>query len=343
VRKTCVLYTDPPWLIAGDRADPGLATVEREILGPRVDLRFGPFSDGRYGLDESGLTRLAAGCDVLVIYRQVVTPTLLDAAGGRLRAVIRQGVGVDNLATALLDERGVPAYHLPDYCVDEVATHTAALTLALERGLVAQHAGLSAGLFDIYAGGVPRRISRRTLGIVGFGRIGRAVARRLGTFYGRVVVHDPYLGRDLPEGYGAQAVESLGELLGCADVVTLHCPLTDATRGLVGGAELRRMRAGAYLVNAARGALVDPVALGAALWEGHLGGAALDVFSPENPHDDPRWKAVLSHPSVVVTSHRAFLSAEAELSSRRRVAELARDLLAGDRPVVGRLWPGAAR
>lgn len=335
MRRLRVLYTDPPWLVAGDEADPGLATVERDILGPEVDLRFGPYQDGRYGLDNDELFRLAAGTDILVIYRQEVTPALLDAAGEALRAVIRQGVGVDNLGTALLDERGVLAYHVPDYCVDEVATHTAALVLALERGLIAQHTGLSAGVFDIYAGGVPRRISRRTLGVVGFGRIGRAVARRLGTFYGRVVVHDPFLGRDLPEGYGAQAVESLPQLLGSSDVVTLHCPLTDATRGLIGESELRRMRAGAYLVNAARGALVDPVALGAALWERRLGGAALDVFTPENPHDDPRWKAVLSHPGVVVTSHRAFLSEEAEASSRRRVAELARDLLTGHQPVVG--------
>jgi phosphoglycerate dehydrogenase-like enzyme len=282
---------------------------------------------------------LATGCEVLVIYRCRITGQLLDAAGGGLRAVVRQGVGVDNLGLPLLAERGILAYHVPDYCVDEVATHTAALTLALERQLVAQHTGLSSGMFDIYAGGTPRRISRRTLGIVGFGRIGRAVARRLGMFYGRVLVYDPFIGRDLPDGYGAEAAESLPELLASCDAVTLHCPLNDTTEGLIGEAELREMRPGAYLVNAARGGLVDPVALGRALWDGRLAGAALDVFTPENPHDDPRWEAVLGHPGVIVTSHRAFLSMEAESSSRRRVAELVRELLAGNTPAVGQLSP----
>jgi phosphoglycerate dehydrogenase-like enzyme len=342
VHRPRVLYTDPPWLVDGGRAVPELATVERETLGARAELRFGPFVDGRYAHNDE-LARLAAGCDVLVVYRCRITRGLLDAAGERLRAVVRQGVGVDNLDLPLLAERRLLAYHVPDYCVDEVATHTSALALALERRLVAQHNGLSGGTFDIYAGGVPHRINRRTLGVVGFGRIGRAVARRLGAFYGQVLVHDPHIGRDLPEGYGALAVDSLDELLESSDVVTLHCPLTGATEGLIGAAELARMRAGSFLVNAARGALVDPAALGSALRGGRLAGAGLDVFAPENPHDDPLWKDVLDHPAVIVTSHRAFLSREAEHSSRRRVAELARDLLAGGQPTVGRLSPAGLR
>jgi D-3-phosphoglycerate dehydrogenase len=321
--RSRVLYTDPPWLVDSGRHDPSLATVEREVLGPDAQLLTAPHEDGRYVLTDDRLLERAAGVDALVVYRCQVTEALLDAAGSGLRVVVRQGVGVDNLNAELLAERGMPGYNVPDYCVDEVAVHTAALALALERRLVPQHRTLTAGTFDIYAGGVPRRVNGRTLGIVGFGRIGRAVARKLGVFYGQVLVHDPFVGRDLAEGYGARATGTLDELLAASDLVTLHCPLTPRTDGLIGDAELRAMRPDAYLVNAARGRLIDPDALAKALAEGWIAGAGLDVFAPENPHQDPRWEPVLAHPGTVVTSHRAFLSQEAEASSRRRVAELA--------------------
>jgi phosphoglycerate dehydrogenase-like enzyme len=335
-----VLYTDPAWLITADgHPDPMLAGIEQQIL-TGVDLRFGPHDGHRYLHDDFALHAAADGVQVLVVYRCQVTRELLDAAGPGLKAVIRQGVGVDNLNPALLAEHRIPAYNIPDYCVGEVSAHTAALALALERRLIPQHQGLTGGTFDIYAGGVPRRLSEHTLGIVGFGRIGRAVARHLGAFYGQTLVFDPYLGADLPAGYGARAVATLHDLLAASDLATLHCPLDPSTDGMLDAGAFRHMRAGAYLVNAARGRLIDPDALAGALADGRIGGAALDVFSPENPHTDPRWKPVLEHPAVLVTSHRAFLSTEAELSSRRRVAQIARDVLDGRPVTVGRVLPG---
>lgn len=334
-----VLYTDPAWLRTGDTIDPALATVETEVLGGSTELLFGPFADGRYQLDSPELAARAAGAEVLVVYRCQVTPELLDAAGPGLKAVVRQGVGVDNLNAELLQERGLLGFNVPDYCVDEVSSHSTALALALERAVVPQHRTLTEGRFDIYAGGVPRRTSSRTLGIVGFGRIGRAVARKLGVHYGRTLVFDPYIGRDLAEGYGAHAVDTLAELLAESDLVTLHCPLNPETDRIIDRTALRGMREGAYLINAARGRLIDPVALTEALEGGWIGGAGLDVFSPENPHDDAAWAPVLKHPGVVVSSHRAFLSSDAEASSRRRVAELVRDVLAGRTRLVGRVLP----
>ncbi|MFY1674073.1 NAD(P)-dependent oxidoreductase [Plantactinospora sp. WMMB334] len=329
-----VLYTDPPWLVPDGRPDPHLAGIERATLAG-VDLRFGPHDGIRYANTGSTLNAAATGVQVLVVYRCQVTPELLDAAGPGLQAVVRQGVGVDNLHAEQLAERGIAAYNIPDYCVAEVAAHTAAFALALERRLIPQHLGLTSGTFDIYAGGVPRRLSDHTLGIVGFGRIGRAVARLLGPFYGRTLVYDPYLGADLAEGYGAKAVPTLLDLLAGSDLVTLHCPLDETTDGMLDQAAFTAIRPGAYLVNAARGRLVDPDALAAALADGQIAGAALDVFSPENPHTDPRWKPVLEHPGVLVTSHRAFLSAQAETSGRRRVAQIVRDVLDGTPVRVG--------
>ncbi|HVB45631.1 MAG TPA: NAD(P)-dependent oxidoreductase [Streptosporangiaceae bacterium] len=332
-----VVYTDPAWLVdAGTLRTENFDLVERKVLGD-VRLGHGPFADGRFVLSGQPLHEAVAGARILVIYRCQVRAELLDAAGPGLRAVVRQGVGVDNLSAPLLAERGVAGFNIPDYCVDEVATHTTALALALERGLIAQHRSLAGGRFDIYAGGTPRRVSLRTLGIVGFGRIGRAVARKLGVQYGRVLVYDPYVGRDLAEGYGAHAVASLTELLAESDLVTLHCPLTQETDGLIGAEQLAVMRPDAYLVNAARGRLVRPAALAGALRAGQIAGAALDVFSPEDPNDDPAWAPVLADPRVVLTSHRAFLSADAEQSSRVRAAEVVRDILAGSVPSLGRM------
>lgn len=321
-----VYYTDPPWALNGGAADQGAATIEDEVFGGRFRLRLGEVAAGRYVTSGPRLFEAVSGVAALAVYRCQVTGDLLDAAGPGLRVVARQGVGTDNLDLAALAERGIHAFNVPDYCVDEVATHTVALALALERRVVAQHTGLAGGVFDIYRGGVPRRLRRRCAGIVGFGRIGKAVAERLKPCYGRVLACDPYLHPDLVEGYGVEPVE-FAELLARADLITLHCPLTEETRRMVDRRALALVKPDAVLVNAARGALVDPEPLFSALTAGRLGGAALDVFHPENPHEDPWFGKIVGLPNVLVTSHRAFLSEEAEASSRRRVAEGIRHVL----------------
>lgn len=329
-----VLYTDPAWAVTPHGVEPRLAEIERDVYGDRVELLFGPYGDGRYELDVPVLGKVAGGCDALVVYRCQVDEDLLNAAGPSLRVVVRQGVGVDNLNAPLLEQRGIVAVNVPDYCVDEVANHTLALALALERHVVVQHNRLVGGTFDIYAGGLPRRLSRLTAGVVGFGRIGRAVARKLSVVYGRVIGCDPYVGPDLLEGYGVEPVTML-ELLRRADLVTVHCPLTRETEGMFDVDAFAAMRPGAYFLNCARGRLVRPDALLGALMSGRLAGAGLDVFSPENPHHDADWSHIVASGRVVVSSHRAFLSADAEVSCRRRVANEVLSVLDGGRPLHG--------
>jgi phosphoglycerate dehydrogenase-like enzyme len=218
-----------------------------------------------------------------------------------------------------------------------VAAHTLALLLALERGVVAQHNRLAGGDFNIYVGGIPRRLRSCTAGILGLGRIGRAVAARLRMFYGRVIAFDPYVAADLMDAHGVDKVD-FARLLAESDALTLHCPLSDETRRILNADAFARMKTGALVINAARGDLIDPQALLEALTGGPLAGAGIDVFFPEDPHRDRWYAQVVRMPNVVVTSHRAFLSRESEISQRRRAAESVRRALeTGCPPHVGLL------
>ncbi|HEX8559667.1 MAG TPA: C-terminal binding protein [Pyrinomonadaceae bacterium] len=332
MRRPVIVYTDLPWALGADgRVDPSRATIEREVFGHDAELRFPPASGGQYQTQGPQFLDALRGADALVIYRCQITEPLLDAAGESLRVVARQGVGFDNLAPDLLEARGVIGFNIPDYCVDEVVTHTMSLLLALERGVIVQHLGLTGGKFDIYAGGAPRRLGKRTVGIVGFGRIGRAVSARLRLFYGRVVACDPYVAGDLMDAYGVEKV-TFEALLADSDAVLLHCLLNDETAGMLNAAAFEKMRPGAFLINCARGGLVESRALYEALSGGRIAGAGLDVFLPENPWRDEWYSRVLKMPNVVVTSHRAFLSEESQESQRRRASEGVLQVLRTGRP-----------
>jgi phosphoglycerate dehydrogenase-like enzyme len=339
--RPVVTYVDPPWAVGPDGCvHPEPAAIEREVFGDEVELRFAPAVGGRYLQEGEGFLEAVRGASALAIHRCYITPELLDAIGGGLKAVGRLGVGFDNLNVKLLEARGIVGFNVPDYCVDEVAAHTLALLLALERRIVPQTRTLADGRFDIYAGGTPRRLRNRTAGIVGFGRIGSMVAARLRLFYGRVLACDPYVLSDLMDAHGVGKA-GFEHLLAESDAVLLHCPLTEETEGMMDATAFGRMRPGAYLINTARGALVQARALYDALASGRIGGAGLDVFSPEDPHRDEWYGRVVKLPNVVATSHRAYLSEEAEASQRRRIAEgLLEVLRTGRPPSAGHLTEG---
>ncbi|QIS03823.1 C-terminal binding protein [Nocardia brasiliensis] len=333
-----VVYTDPAWAL-NEQGVPDLARadIERAALGREIELRLGLF-DGRYVLSGPEFHEHVRGADALVIYRCQVTPALLAAVGPNCRVIARSGVGIDNLNAPLLAGTGIVSFNVPDYCVDEVSTHTLALLLALERKVCTQDRLVKARQWNIHAGGVPRRVSTCTAGIIGFGRIGRATARKLQAFYQTVIAYDPYVSADLMAGYGVTAVSAPAELFGAADAVVVHAALTEETDRLVDAAALAAVRPGALLVNTARGRLVDLTAVLAALDDNRLGGFASDVFTPEDPNDDPTARKLLPRPDVVVSAHRAFLSVESERSCRRRIAEgVAQVLAGGPAPIAGRV------
>jgi D-3-phosphoglycerate dehydrogenase len=325
-----VVYLDPLWVLdAQGNIDPSLAVLEHEIFGHDIDVAFAP---------PGGYDDAVRGADAIVTSRAQITPALLDAAGPGCRVVGRLGVGYDNLNVALLRERGIFGFNVPDYCVDEVSSHALGLLLALERRIGDLDRAIKAGVWNSYGGPAPRRLSSLTLGIVGFGTIGRATARKATAIFGRIVAYDPYVHADLMAGMGVAKVATCAELVTCADSVTVHALLSAETRGLIADATLAGARHGTLLVNTARGGIVEPSAVLAALRDGRLGGYGSDVFTPEDPGDDPVNAQILREHNVLVTPHSAFRSDAAERSQRRRIAESVRAVvLEGEPPRFGRL------
>ena len=274
--------------------------------------------------DEDSLAALAADVDAIMTCWARVTERVM-AASGRCRIVARMGIGLDNIDVGYCTRAGIPVTNVPDYCLQEVAEHTLALLLSLARKTAFYHHASKQGRYELQAGPPLRRLAGQTLGIVGLGAIGGRVAELSLALGLRVVA----VNRSGKTALAGVKMTDLQTLLAVSDFVSLHVPLTPSTRRLIGSGELRRMRPSAYLINTARGGLIDHAALAAALSSGALAGAALDVQDPEPPdlsqppYDDPR---------VIVTPHAAFVSAESLAELRTRAATQVADRLRGRTP-----------
>jgi D-3-phosphoglycerate dehydrogenase len=257
-----------------------------------------------------------------------VTEDLLRGARS-LRVVVRAGMGLDGIDLATASELDILVSDTPQAAVVSVAEHTFALLLALERHLVSADASLRRGEWTRSAH-VGRELAGRTLGLVGFGRVGREVAWRARAFGMEVHWCDPPLGL-APAGYEWTRRATLEELLPRADVLSLHVPLTRGTRGLVGARELAALRPDAVLVNCARGGVVDEAALHDALQHGRLRGAALDVFAAEPPGASP----LLALPNVIVSPRLGAATREAQSRAGLEAAAIVIAALAGRGPAPG--------
>jgi len=245
-----------------------------------------------------------------------------------LRVVATCSVGYDHVDLEEAGRRGVRVCHVPDYCVDEVADHSLALVLALLRGVVELDRSVRAGRWDWKAAGSLRRARGTRLGIVGFGRIGRALAERGRALGFEVWATDALIPDETIAAAGVRPA-GLADLLAACEAVSLHVPLTAETETLIGEAELACMPSGAVLVNTSRARLVDVEALVRALANGRLGGAALDVLPVEPPTAD---RPPPEAPRLVLTPHAAWYSAEAEEAAYRRPVEAVRAVLEGREP-----------
>ncbi|MDA8312308.1 MAG: C-terminal binding protein [Actinomycetota bacterium] len=241
----------------------------------------------------------------------------------RCRIIARYGIGVDNVDVTAAAERGMVVTNVPDYCVEEVATHALAMAFALLRKLPEGHAEILRGGWGVGGLRPMSRPSELTLGLVGYGRIARRVAQGARALGMAIVVHDPFLSEPAPDGVD---LVDLATLLGRSDVVSLHCPLTETTRGLIGPDELAAMRPSAVLVNTSRGPLVRFDALTAALRAGRLAGAGLDVFETEPP-DAGSLRDVRG---LLATPHVAFYSEAAIRESQHKAATQIVKAMAGE-------------
>lgn len=288
--------------------------IETEVLN-----NFGIRLLGRRASTAAELASNVRDADGVITQFARLDAAVVDAMD-HARVIVRYGVGVDNVDLNAARERGIPVCNVPDYCVNEVADHTLSLILAATRQIVPHHEQVRSGRWQLAVKYEKMRSLRDlAVGTVGFGRLGRAVAERLHGFGCRILAFDPALRAADFESRGVQGA-AFDELIALADIVTLHCPLSAETRGLISRDVLLRMKPDAILVNTARGQIVDTNALLEALESGRLGAVALDVCDPEPiPAEHP----LLKFPRVVFTPHVASVSPTAMRKLRETAARIA--------------------
>jgi D-3-phosphoglycerate dehydrogenase len=264
---------------------------------------------------------------ILTCFAQVTDPVV--RAAQNCVVIGRYGVGVDNIAVATATELGIAVTYVPDYCVEEVSDHVMGLLLAWNRRIALfDHAVKTTGWGSIALDMPILRLRGKTLGIIGVGRIGRAVCRKAQAFGFEVLAYDPYVPAETVAQQGAKAVD-LATLLRASDFVTLHAPLNPETRNLMGKPELALMKPTAFLINCARGPLIDENALYEALKHRQIGGAGLDVLVEAHPAPD---YALLTLDNIIITPHVAFFSLEAVLELEERAAGEVAAVLQGTMP-----------
>lgn len=314
-----------------------IVRTDGEMRVPRIDAELG--RRGRLvvlpdGVDEARLAEEAADADLLLMCYTPVTARVIGAAT-RLRAIVKYGVGIDAIDIPAAMAKGIPVVNIPEYAEETVAEAAFALMIALLKRIVP----LDRQMRDAgWAWPEPRwlgsDIAGKTVGIVGLGRIGRSFARMAGQgFRARVIACDPGMSAAEMAAFGVEKAD-LPALLSQSDVVSLHCTLNDATRQIIGRAELAAMKPTALLINTSRGALVDEAALVAALIEGRIAGAGLDVFSQEplSPAGHPMSR-LFALPNVLMLPHLTFYTVEAMERLERETLERCAEALSG-RPVL---------
>jgi D-3-phosphoglycerate dehydrogenase / 2-oxoglutarate reductase len=309
-----------PRVVITDADYPDL-NIERAILEPagiRLDVpqvKSGP-----------RLIEAVHDADGLIVQYAMITRDVVVELS-RCRIIARYGVGLDTIDVSAAEQRGIAVRNVPDYCTEEVADHTVALGLTMLRGIHPLARDVAAGLWSLLPARPLRRISGLTMGMIGCGRIGTAVAARAAAFGMRLLAYDPFVADESLIARGVQPAP-LERVLAEADVLSLHRPAELSGAPAIGRAELARVKHGVVLVNTARGSLVDEEALREALITGRVRAAALDVLRTEPPLSP----SLAQLPHVVVTPHVAWYSEQSEIQLRTTVAEMVRDAVLANRP-----------
>lgn len=272
---------------------------------------------------------IVRNADAVITQFAPITAEVINAMT-KAKAIVRYGIGYDNVDCAAARARGIPVCNIPDYCIDEVADHTLAFMLAITRQVVPNTLDLREGKWGLATPVTSMAaLSQLTVGIVGFGRIGREVVKRLLAFNTRVLVFDPVVPVDEITKSGAVAAVSFEELLAQSDIVSPHCPSNLQTKQMFNTTAFANMKPGSVFINVGRGDLADSAAITEALQSGHLAGAALDVFDPEPiPRDHP----IRRMPNVILAAHIASSSPPAVKKLRETAARIALQAVRGEVP-----------
>lgn len=276
---------------------------------------------------EEELVQLVPEADAILTCFAHVTARVVQA-GKKLQVIGRYGIGVDNIAVDEATKLGIPVTNVPAYCLDEVAEHALAFFFALARHVCSYDTAVRAGNWELKTGMPMFRISGRTLGILGFGKIGRTLAVKARGLGLHVIAYHPFLPAAVFAEHQTESV-SLDDLFTRSDFLSVHMPLSAQTRHMINRERLRKMKSTSFLVNTSRGGVIDQTALVDALKEGWIAGAALDVFEPERlPPDHP----LLHVPNLLATPHVAFYSEESVAELEVKAAQNVADILSGRRP-----------
>jgi len=301
-------------LVADHLSEEGVAILKSED-GLKVDVKV--------GLSPKELAGLIKSYDGLIVRSSTKVTAEVIQQADRLKVIGRAGVGLDNVDVEAATKRGIIVMNVPAGNTISAAEHTMSLLLALARHVPQADAHLRGGKWE-RAAFTGTELFGKTLGVVGLGKIGAEVAKRAQAFGMRLLAYDPFLSSERVQQLEVQVV-GFDELLEASDFITLHVPLTSQTRHLIGPKELGKMRKGARLINCARGGIIDEAALHKAITQGHVAGAALDVFEQEPPGDSP----LLKLPQVVATPHLGAATEEAQLNVAVEVARQVADTLLG--------------
>jgi D-3-phosphoglycerate dehydrogenase len=299
------------------------ASIERAVLGTLADLVL--LQETR----ESQVVARTPDADALIAFHDIELTEASLSRFPQCKVVVRCGVGFDRVDIEAAGRHGIVVCNVPDYGTEEVADHALLMLLAIARRLVPCHNAIVAGGWEgRLAFGTPR-LRGRTLGIIGCGRIGSAMAQRGKAMGLRILFYDPYQPAGYEKALGVERTYQLEQLLRQSHFVSLHCPATSETRNILNRETLAQLPQGAYIVNTARGPCIDIDALLAALDSGHITQAALDVL-PREPLDDDR---VRKHPRILLTPHTAYYSVEGAEEMRTKAAMEVRRALIGE-PVL---------
>jgi D-3-phosphoglycerate dehydrogenase len=273
------------------------------------------------------IMHVAANADAVLVTYAKVTAVMIGQMT-RCRIIARFGIGVDNVDIQAATKAGIVVTRVPDYCIDEVSDHTMALLLALARKIPFANSRAHAGHWEMPAVVPIYRLRGSVLGLVGFGRIPQLVAPKAKAFGLRVISYDPFVSEGTMSRAGVEKV-GFSELVSVSDHISIHAPLVPETNHLFNADVFCKMKPTAYLINTARGPIVDERALAQALDRGQLAGAALDVLSQEPPSASP----LFGRENVILTPHMSFYSAESLIDLQRKAAEEVARVLNGEAPL----------